>query len=61
MAKFMAVDMGRRWLSEQGYEMLEEAVKAAKDKVEGNPDTSVEVFERVKTVTSTLKVEVVDG
>ena len=58
---FVAVDGNGELLLEQGYETMEDAVEDATKNVKDNPDTEVEIFERVKVVSSTLTVDVKDA
>lgn len=59
MAKFVILDDGGA-VSEDSYASIDDAVKAAKEKVTEDPDTAVEVAQVIKTVTSSLEVTVED-
>ena len=57
--KFGVVD-GDGQVENGRYETLDKAVEAATKEVTENPDTEVDVVQFIKTVSSELKVDVVD-
>ena len=48
-------------LDDKRYTTLEEAIEVAKNDVTENPDTEIEVWVKVKLISSTLKIDVLDA
>jgi hypothetical protein len=59
MAKFAVVEVDGS-LGDERYDTVEKAIDAAMVDVTDNPDTEVEVVQVVKTVVSSIKVDVKD-
>jgi len=57
MPKFAVVDLD---VGEERYDTLEAAVEAAKNTVKDEPDSTIDVVQIVKNVTSRLEVVVED-